>query len=197
MAEVLATAVGFMLVSLILVAALTALTVRSVRRHNRVSPRVRSRAPSHWIVDPTASARLHRRLRAVVRGVHEVVPEVGRRRRQLHDASPLVRMAAEIEDHAVALDHEVVAVWRARGPVRRQRLGELDGQVRLLEQLATRVESAGVAARTRRSGLESTPEALTRLGEELDALEAAHAEIAALEAHLRLASWPPPDPPSR
>ena len=139
-----------------------ALTVRHVKRRNRVSPAVPCDAPLRWLCTPSRPAMLHRRLRQSVYSVRQV-------------RGPAAELAHDLEAHAVAVDRQLIRVARSPMPVRQRLLREVTGQVHDVEALTERVLAAAATP------LQAGPERLALLAERLDALEAAQAEIAALE----------------
>jgi hypothetical protein len=153
------------------------------RQYNEVSVRHPVRPPLRWAASFGVCGRLHRRLRAAVAAVRVAVPAPPRRRRrgQAEPDSVWETFAGEIEMHAVALDRDLLFADRLRGPqalVARQAAGR---QVRELERLAHRV-AAGALASQQRPGVEPAAAMLARISEHLDALDAARAELARLEA---------------
>ncbi len=165
-----------------------------VRRSNRVCPDVDTGAPLHWLVWPTATARLHRRLRSAMVLAATARPAPPRRRwrrwRRPADEAPLSALARELEVQAVALDRDLVLAARLQGPTRRAVLAPAARQVSTVERLATRLAAA--ARPDPRSPFTPVPipAALERFGDELRALEAARDEIALIEANVN-ATAPP------
>lgn len=164
-----------------------------LRRKNRVVPTEASPAPVRWLAVPSQPARMHRRLQVAVRvvRVHAGLPDrPGRRARALSGVPPtdtVAQLVAQLEAEAHALDHEITMVARAPRPVRRSRLVELDRRVLHVEQLAGRVAQMAVddALRALPPGDPSVA-ALDRLAEQLDSIEAARREVAAVERHAGL-----------
>jgi hypothetical protein len=113
---------------------LTAVWVRHrLRRRLRITPRVRSTAPTVWLVSPTAAARLHHRLR-----------RVGASARAASTLDPaLVALADELVVDAVRLEPAVVAIartGRTGATIRRDvsvRVAELESIARHLTLLST------------------------------------------------------------
>jgi hypothetical protein len=153
---------------------------RGVRRHNEVSARRPLRPPLRWLAAPGLCGRLHRRLRGAVAALRVAVPAPRRSRRAVEAPSSLVPIADEIEAHALALDRQLVVADCLRGPRAMVVRRALARQVDDVEQLAHRVAAAAMASS--QPGGEPTPAALERIAEQLDALDAARAEIARLEA---------------
>jgi hypothetical protein len=157
-------------------AAVTAALVWRLRRRNRVSPSVRSEAPVLWLWSPTRAARLHRRLqKAVSAARYGLGLDHGRRSRP---ASPqLSELVDDLQLQAVAVDRQVVVASRCPPTVRTRLLRALADQTGDIERLVERVLEAASA-----TAGDPPPAALARMGERLDALEAARDELARLEA---------------
>lgn len=158
MSDVLLTLVG---VTAAVVATSTAVILLlrwHLGRRNRVHPKVRSPAPLHWLVSPTAPARMHRRLQTTVRvaSVHE--------RREVPIA---------VAEQAVELDRRVVLAARHPGRARSSALRELRLELDELDRLAM--------ACTRRLDAGAVGDPLDRL----TALADARAEVDALDHSLR------------
>jgi hypothetical protein len=189
MGELLGALFVLVLVTAMVVVSASFAAARSVRRRNEVSRRHRTKAPVHWLAAPTPCAQLHRRLRDAVVVLRSAVPYEKPKRRDPNDLSPFTRLADEIELHAAGLDRDLQLCAHLRGPARSAMRRSLTGQVLELERLALRVSAAATAASPGRPGAEPTPAAIARIGEELDALEAARDEIARLEAGFDFEGW--------
>jgi hypothetical protein len=163
---------------------MTLMIWRAMRRRNEVSPSHPVRPPLRWLASPEAPARLHRRLREAVVVMRRTVPE--RRRRRRRESSTLELLAAQIETHAVSLDHELFLVARLRGPDGTEARRKVAAQVTELERIAHRL--AAVSMRSASSTGESTELALRNIAEQVDAHQAAWDELSLLEhqAGLRL-----------
>lgn len=154
-----------------------ALIARSLDRQNRVSPQVPSPAPLGWLASPARGARLHRRLRDVVTTLRHLAPAAG-------EAPPTLSVAhtgADLERHAVTLDGWLVWTRRAPSRVRRRHYDEIERQVRQIETLTlrlTRLEPDN----GRPAPAPEARDALTEIAEQIDHLEAAHAEVCEAEA---------------
>jgi hypothetical protein len=143
---------------------LGALWVRHrLRRRLRITPGVRSPAPTAWLVSPTAAARLHRRLR-----------RVGASARAASTLDPaLTDLADELIVDAVSLEPAVAAVagtGSAGASIRRSvsaRVSELEHVARHLTTLSTQAASG--------------PSESLRLHHRVGALEAARQEIADID----------------
>lgn len=180
MAElVLALAIVFGVVALLGLLAV-GLLVRSVRRSVRVTRHDRIGAPVSWLALPGPASSLHRRLRRSVQALRTAVPPPTKRQQRKGQVHQLHRLAHEIEQHASVVAADVVVVARLRGPERQRALAGLRTQVEQIEGLCARV---AIATPTISSiaPAPADPAVLGRLTDELDALEAAHAELAALE----------------
>jgi hypothetical protein len=142
-----------------------------LRRQLRVRPSTRSAAPTSWLVSTSEPARLHRRLRKAA--------SAARLAGTRGDAT-IAALAAEIEDHAVALEAHLVMLsrtWRREPAARIQ----VAAQITQVEQLSSRLTASAVEV-TRPSALGAgSPDSLADLGDRLDALDAARAELATLE----------------
>jgi hypothetical protein len=171
-----------MLVFVLVAVAVAGFGWHRIRQYNEVSVRHPIRPPLRWAASFGVCGRLHRRLRAAVAAVRVAVPAPPRRRRRRAEPDSVWEtFAGEIEMHAVALDRDLLFADRLRGPqalVARQAAGR---QVRELERLAHRVAAAALASQ-QRPGVEPAAETLARISEHLDALDAARAELARLEA---------------
>jgi hypothetical protein len=150
---------------------------RRVRRRNEVSPAHPTRPPLLWLASPAPCARLHRRLRHTVAVLRTAVPAPhGRRRREV---TPVQALAAEVEAHAVAIDHELLLAVRARGRDGLMLRTRLADQIAELERSARRLAASSTWGTAGTS--EPTDVALRRIADELDAREAAWAEVTRLE----------------
>jgi hypothetical protein len=171
-----------MLVFVLVAATVAGFGWHRIRQYNEVSVRHPIRPPLRWAASFGVCGRLHRRLRAAVSAVRVAVPAPPRRRRRRAEPDSVWEtFAGEIEMHAVALDRDLLFADRLRGPqalVARQAAGR---QVRELERLAHRVAAAALTSQ-QRPGVEPAAETLARISEHLDALDAARAELARLEA---------------
>jgi hypothetical protein len=161
--------------------ALCWLVWRTLRRRNEVSVTHPTRPPLRWLVWPTACARLHRRLRSSVLVLRAAVPaRPPRRFRRRHDdASTLDLLASELEAHAAVVDGELLLVARARGVEGVAGRHQVTCRVVELERSALRI--AAEARGCSRAGSESVDAALRRISDDLDARDAAWAELSRLE----------------
>jgi hypothetical protein len=144
--------------------ALAALWVRhQMRRRLRISPAVRSAAPTVWLASPSAPARLHHRLR-----------RVGASARAAGALDPaLAGLVDELVLSAVMLEPAVVAVARTGhqgASVRR----DVSARIRELELVGRRLTTLSMQA------ARPAPDAV-HLQERVDALEAARRELADIE----------------
>jgi hypothetical protein len=153
-----------------------ALTIRSLRRANRVVAGRRTAAPISWLWSWREPARLHRRLRRAVAMARAAVasplsPPTGRRRAA--PATMLSTLAAELAEHAVAIDERLVAAGRMRSL-----LPALAQEVHEVERSAARLSSLAGAwrAQVHQAALTEGTGALD-FGSRLDAFEAAMAEL--------------------
>lgn len=143
-----------------------ALTLRALARQNRLAPRIRTGAPLSWLWSRRAAARMHRRLRAVVRNAHDCCPRATRRQPR----STVHELVDELVELAVAADRRLVASTSMPRLRRAVALAEIAGETREIERLSARVRHyAGIGA--------PATVTLSSLQERLDALEAARREI--------------------
>jgi DNA-binding helix-hairpin-helix protein with protein kinase domain len=142
-----------------------------LRKQLRVRPSTRSSAPTNWLVSMSEPARLHRRLRKAAATARLAGASGG---------ATVAELADEIEDHAVALETHLVLLsrmWRRE----RQARTQVVTQIEQLEQLTTRLTASAVQVSRPRALGAGSPDALAELTERIDALEAARAELTALE----------------
>lgn len=142
-----------------------------LRKQLRIRPSTPSAAPTSWLFSTSEPARLHRRLRRAA----TVARLAGAR-----GGASVASLAGEIEDHAIALEAHLVMLnrlWRRERQARQQ----LVTQVAQLEQLAGRVAASAVDSSRPRALGAGSPDALAALAERIDALDAARAELIAIE----------------
>ena len=165
-------------VSVVIAVTCSALTVRWVRRRNRVNPHLPTLAPLSWLWSPFPAARHHRRLRHCVATVDQALPR-GRRARRSWPQRPragawpaLTNAAEQLARYAADVDAHLVSGQRA---------GNLRGvvwEVDEVEHLAARLLSLGRAW--------DRDEFATRRAQDLrdriDALEQATREVARVSA---------------
>jgi K+-sensing histidine kinase KdpD len=154
---------GLVLLAICMVAATWAWN--RVRRQLRIAPRVRSKAPTVWLVSPTTAARLHRRLRSLAASA-----------RLASALDPAVTsLADDLVAEAVAIEPRLIAVAttrRAGRSVRRDlstQVGELEAVARHLVRLSSE------------PGSWAEPRQATHLLERVVALEAAREELAEID----------------
>jgi len=165
--------------------ATTVAGVMWLRRRNRVNPQVRSRAPLAWMASPGRAAVAHRRLRRAVQGARAA-------RSAALDGSTdgeLTSCVVDLARQAAAIDDHLVLAARCSPVVRRNLVRGLESQVREIEAVSARITTLVVGGR--RPAAEGGADAVRRISERLDALDAAHAELAALEANYASPSWDP------
>ncbi len=151
-----------------------------LRRYNRVSLRARSRAPLSWLVSPRRAAVAHRRLRRAVGGAR-VAAGLQRGSGRRSGSSSLSGCVIELERHAATVDDHLVLAARCSPAVRRSLVSGLGREVGEVERLAARVTSAAIG-RSSGGSPARLDDVIGRIGDHLDALEAARADLAALEA---------------
>lgn len=153
-----------------------------LQRRNRVSPAVKSPAPLHWLVSPSQTARMHRRLQGAVAEIH--LAPAHRRRRAPTTGSSVDEFRRELEYQAVELDYHLVIAARHPRRQRRPLMTSLDAQVTQVEQLSARLSRLARPAGVAPSGwdvAEQPPEVLSRLSRQLDLLDEASDELAEIE----------------
>lgn len=152
---------------------------------NRVCPSVKSRAPLWWLCSPASAARLHRRLRAAVRLTR--VSSV--RRPAAAPAMSVESLGRDLELAAAKLDEELIVAAHYPAAHRRQLLRTLEMRVSAVERLAIRLAtmSEPIAGTGTASVAAATDErVLDDLSEQVDALEAARAELTEINAAMGL-----------
>ncbi len=163
-----------------------ALTVRTLRRANRVVADRPTPAPVTWLWSWQEPARLHRRLRRAVEAAGSAALTVeadtgggGGKRRRNKSTTPLATLAVEVAEQAAAVDKQLASVSHVPRTWRSREMSAISGQVRELEASAYRLGQLAVEWRTQLRQLAPTAPAL-ELQTRLDALEAAIAEVAPL-----------------
>lgn len=157
-----------------------ALTVRSIRRANRIVPGRRSAAPIGWLWSLRAPARMHRRLKRAVRmAAAAAVPveplgEHPRSRRRSQPASALGAVADDVARRAVAVDDWLVTTaWMRPLPP------GLVREVHEVEEAAWRLARTAAAWRAQlHQAIVADVAPGLDLRSRLDAFEAAMAELA-------------------
>ena len=151
-----------------------------LRRRNRVCPGVATDAPLLWLISPRRAASGHRRLRRSVLAARAALGAYEGRGGAGTDIGSVV---TELGRHAARIDAELVVVARCPAGQRRRVERALLQEVRDVEQLAVRLVASLV---------ETSPAPIAdmghRLSDRLDALEAAHAELAEIEARVMVSS---------
>lgn len=170
-----------LLTTWIVLLTLAVLVLRSrLQKRNRVSPAVRTPAPLTWLVSPSQTARLHRRLRNAMVDVH-LAPS--RRSRPATECS-IDEFRRELELQAIELDHHLVVAARHPRSQRRVLLDPLQSQVAQVEQLSIRLSRMQRPDGSLDSGWDlhaQPPEVMARIGHQLDLLDAASDELAQIE----------------
>ncbi|MBI2708757.1 MAG: hypothetical protein HYX34_03580 [Actinobacteria bacterium] len=182
--ELLVWLLGGMLAAALVALAVLLVVLARLRRRNRVSPKVRTAAPTVWLWSPALAARLHRRLRDAV-AVSRMVAG-----RHTDRSGGVADLAARLEQEALAVDGRIAAVGRLAPRLRRTALPALAADVAAVERLASDLSLLGAAAGATR-GLAGSPAGLDALGADLARHVEAQAELARLEGGLGL------DPVSR
>lgn len=107
MRQALAILYSRIVIETLVVVGILALIVGRIRRRLRVSPRQRTRAPMLWLVNITADARLHRRLRNLAAELRRAA-RGGPRHRQHRHATSAQRLALDLEGEVIVLDERLV-----------------------------------------------------------------------------------------
>jgi hypothetical protein len=165
------------------------LCLRSLRRANRVNPRVPTFAPVTWLWWPERPARLHRRLRratAMARAGAAVHAGAGGR-----GLPTIPEVVDDLEKRACGTDSRLVMAARATGATRWSMLNELEAEVAELEALATRLVGMTTAWATAAAAGQPSAGGTQAIAQRLDALEEAMREVGAISAGH---SWPPAEP---
>lgn len=142
------------------------------RKQLRIRPAVRSAAPTWWLMSTTSTARLHRRLRRAAAAA---------RTAGVTDDPTLREMALEAETHAVSLEQPLLVIARLGRPAGREQRA-LAEQVAELEAFVARLANLS----RQHASVPRRGDTIRQLQQRLDALEAAHAELAAIEARAGL-----------
>ena len=150
--------------------AMAAGLVWSLRRRNRVAPKVRTPAPLIWRCSPVAPARLHRRLRRAVRAADGAATR--------DRTGALGDLAADLAREAVVLDAELVRVWSLPRAGRRTYLRELASRTGTVESSAVRLSALAPLPLQVRASSHSD---LDQLTERIDLLAAARADVEQLD----------------
>jgi hypothetical protein len=189
LADLLLVVLIVLVITLVLITTATLTAVWQLQRRNRLSPKVPTTAPLDWLWSPMQPARMHRRLRTVVRHVEGADTALPR-----SDAPLRLRLV----DQAHAIDWHLVEASSTPRRHRRAVLRELDGQVREVEDLSRRFDVLARPAGVPGSGWDGAPTRpvvqIAELRADLEALESAHAELDEIE---RLPHWPPADAAAR
>jgi hypothetical protein len=176
---------------------------------NRVDPSTTSPAPLFWLVSPSQSALLHRRLRAAAALAGAATPTGSKGPGSLDD------LRGQIIVQARELDRLVAVTARAPRRVRRDHVRALRPQVTELENLSGRLmglDQRSFGTRPAGSPVDPPEVALRDMAERVAHLERAEEELAAVERANGLldpealiadgqpqphAQLPPPDPSDR
>lgn len=161
-----------MLVWAVLLAVAVTVAVVTLRRMNRVVPRVRSSAPMVWLVSPSRPARMHRQLRSL--GTWVTHPEPKAHRHLWKD------VVAEI----VAADAELVVAARANPRIRTAELDVVGARIGRLEDLAGRLRNLD-RFQTDDTARRPPSDAIEVLEHRLANLEQAHHDLVDLERRFR------------
>lgn len=143
-----------------------ALTCQALSRRNRIAPRIRTGAPMSWLWSGRLAARMHRRLRAVVRTAQACCPRVSRK----SPRSTVHELVDDLVELAATADRRIVAAASLPRFRRALALAEIAVEIREIEALGARVRHYGELGAP-------APVTVASVRERLDALEAARREI--------------------
>ena len=146
------------------------LTIHRLRRRNRVTPSVKTTAPTSWLWSLRLAPRLHRRLRRTTAVARQCMVES-------RDQLGLAELVCDLERHACEIDRQLVVVSRMPQPQRNRLLRELEAEARQVDALAERIIRMGRAW----AGVEPSARALAPVAERLDALDSALRDVARLD----------------
>ena len=141
-----------------------------LKRQLRLRPGTPSKAPTSWLVSTGEPARLHRRLRHATASARATRALDGM-------TGPLV---AEIEEHAMVLEAHLVVAARMKHRGRPTRKA-VASQVKELEAVVARLATSSLRSPTTVTLPGAPANRLAEVSERLDALEAARAELDAIE----------------
>jgi hypothetical protein len=182
---------GALLVGLCIVA----LFVRHrLHRIHRVHYSVATDAPITWLIDPRLPARHHRRLTKVGHTADAVAGDhrpVARRFRRPGDPPPIVGVAEDLRDQAVALDHRLARLAILAPQARREPLESMGRSIDELERAAARLVALSSEVRTPRV-LEADDPTLIDVAGQIERLAEAHQALVDLDAQAGLVPQPVP-----
>lgn len=191
MRTMLLSALGALIVLFVTIAVLIAIYFARLKQRNRVDPDIETIAPLSWLSNPTAPARLHRRLHDAIAPIH--VPAKPSRRDGAD--GPFVDLQRALAARAVEVDRHVVLAARLSGKQRRGALRSLRTNVTEIERLSGRMVQLRQPTRAQLPGAggdapDPAPDVLAELSNNLDLLENAHSELAEIERASGLVAEP-------
>lgn len=161
--------IGFIVVLLLIAAGIgTAVAVgaaavsKNNKKRNEVVPGITSPAPANWSGSHDPEAKLHRRVRDAVTGLHAIAG---------HDPA-MAATIGKVNEEALAIDQQLVAVSLIAERFRAPTLETLTGAVEDLEEITA--QAVGRSART--SEL-SVGDQLNDLSDRLEAMRLARVEV--------------------
>ncbi|MGH1505450.1 MAG: hypothetical protein ACRBI6_18000 [Acidimicrobiales bacterium] len=143
---------------------------RSADRSLQIVPGVELDVPANWYGSHEAEARLHRRLRDAVASVRSAAAS---------DASLAVTLG-QLEEHALRLDRHLINIARLPASTRQPQVAEATRAVETFEELTAQTITGATSF-----AVDSSTSDLTRLTEELGALEAARQEVEEIDRRQR------------
>lgn len=135
---------------------------RSSKDRNQVVPGVVSNAPASWAGSHDPEAKLHRRIRDAVAGLHSIAG----------DDPAMTDTISSLHEDALDIDHQLIAASLLAPRFKEQALEELDGAVSQLEEI-----SAQAVGRSTRTTERSIREQLDDLADRLKSMRLARAEV--------------------
>lgn len=141
------TIVAALVLALVLITGATGVVIavvhhnqqRSMTRDNQLIPGRPSRAPRSWAVSHDPEARLHRRLRDAMNALHTV---------NAMDTGSTVVLRADLEQTAIQLDDQLVAVAQLAPAQKDQMLQSITATVESIEAAVGRYATAATAPDT-------------------------------------------------
>jgi hypothetical protein len=178
MGNVLLALLIFFVTVMLIIGVVIGLITWRLDRKNRVDPTTSSPAPLSWLVSPSPSAMLHRRLRAAAHLATASLTATTTGPGSLDD------VRARIVEQARELDRLVVITARAPRRVRRDHVRSLRPQVTELETLSGRLmglNQRSLGARPAGTPVDPPAVAINQISERIEMLEHAEAELTNLE----------------
>lgn len=135
---------------------------RNNKKQNQVVPGVDSNAPANWAGAHSLEAKLHRRIRDAVAGLHSIAG----------DDPSMATTIATVDKDALDLDNQLVAATMLAPRFKETAMVELEGAVAQLEEITSHAVS-----RSARTSERSVGEQLDDLAIRLESMRLARAEV--------------------